>query len=388
MSRRFAHGLVVGKFYPPHLGHDLVISRAAAACQRVSVLVMAARTETVRLADRVAWLRASHASEPGVAVTGARCDIPVDFGSPAVWTAQVALMRSALANSASGRDGQPPVDAVFSSEPYGDELAARFGAVHVAVDRDRELVPVSGSEVRADLAGCWDFLAPAVRAGLAVRVVLLGAESTGTTTIARLLAAHYRDRGGAWQRTGCVAEAGRDYTIASWQRAIAAAAADGLAAPPLTALTWTAADFDAIAAEQTGAENAAAASGSPLLVCDTDALATAVWERRYLGPRTRPLQPWATALLARRDIYLLTSHEGVPWLDDGLREGDLAVRAAMTGWFAEALTAAGHSWLLLTGDIEQRLALAAGVTDYLLTDRFRFGPAVTDAAMTAAGENP
>src|SRR5712671_546934 len=34
------------------------------------------------------------------------------------------------------------------------------------------------------------------------------------------------------------------------------------------------------------------------------------------------------------------------WHDDGLREGDLAVRAAMTGWFTTALTVAGHSWVL------------------------------------------
>ena len=82
-------------------------------------------------------------------------------------------------------------------------------------------------------------------------------------------------------------------------------------------------------------------------------------------------------------MYLLTSHEGVPWHDDGLREGDLAVRAAMTGWFAEALTAAGQSWVLLTGTVEIRLALAVRVTDAVLARRAAFGPAITDDACTS-----
>ena len=37
---------------------------------------------------------------------------------------------------------------------------------------------------------------------------------------------------------------------------------------------WTPADFDTVAVEQTRRESLAAAAGSPLLVCDTDAFAT------------------------------------------------------------------------------------------------------------------
>jgi len=50
----------------------------------------------------------------------------------------------------------------------------------------------------------------------------------------------------------------------------------------------------------------------------------------------------------------------------------------MTTWSAAALTAAGHSWVLLTGSLEDRLTLATRVTDYVLDNRSRFGPAITD----------
>jgi NadR type nicotinamide-nucleotide adenylyltransferase len=369
--KAFRHGLVIGKFYPPTLGHHHLIRAAAAQADRLTVVCMAAAVETIPLADRVGWLRAEHAADAGVTVVGIRCDAPMDLGDETVWAAQVALMRAAVAT---GTD--EPVDAVFTSEGYGQELAGWFDAKHVPVDADRVAVPISGTAVRADLAARWDYLAPATRAGLTTRVVVVGAESTGTTTISRLLAEHYRGRGSVWARTQWVGEYGRDYTTIKWERE--RASRPDLA---LDDLEWTAEDFDLVAAEQTRRENAAAEAGSPLLVCDTDAFATTVWERRYLGSRSRTGQPWTT-VLARRAVYFVTDHRGVPWVDDGLREGDQDIRAAMTDWFTRALTDAGESWVLLTGSVEQRLALAIRTTDLLLAQAATFAAPVPDPSGT------
>jgi hypothetical protein len=51
--------------------------------------------------------------------------------------------------------------------------------------------------------------------------------------------------------------------------------------------------------EQTRREDEAAVAGLPLVVCDTDAFAASVSERRYLGGLARGLQPWATTALPR-----------------------------------------------------------------------------------------
>lgn len=347
----FRHGLLIGKFYPPHLGHAKAIRQAAEQCDRVSVLVEASAAESISLGDRVAWLRAEHS---GVDVIGVRCDAPLDVADERIWTAQVAVMAAALRQRSS-----VPVDAVYCGDAYGAGLAQRFDAKWVPLERDGR----SSSAIRADLAAGWDDLAPATKAGLTTRVVVVGAESTGTTTVSHQLTEHNRERGGVWARTQWVAEYGRDYTDIKWH-------ADG-AGRPLDELVWTAADFDAVATEQARREEAAARVGSPLLVCDTDAFATAIWERRYLGPDARSGQPWAA--VPRRDVYLVTDHEGVPWLDDGMREGDLAIRAAMTEWFVDALTAAGHSWVLLTGSRAERVDLAVRTVDQLLAIRARFG---------------
>jgi hypothetical protein len=45
----------------------------------------------------------------------------------------------------------------------------------------------------------------------------------------------------------------------------------------------------------------------------------------------------------------------------------------MTDWFADALTAAGHSWVLLTGTFEERVELAVRTIEPLLDLRALFG---------------
>ena len=74
-------------------------------------------------------------------------------------------------------------------------------------------VPVSGTAVRADPAGALALLSAPVRACLARRVVVVGAESTGTTTMARALAGALR-RTAAW-----VPEYGRELTARKLARA-------------------------------------------------------------------------------------------------------------------------------------------------------------------------
>ncbi|GAB2660994.1 nicotinamide-nucleotide adenylyltransferase [Prescottella soli] len=359
MTSMYRHALVIGKFYPPHRGHHHLVGSAARIADRVTVVVMASAAESIPLADRVSWMRQTHAGEAAVQVTGIVCDAPMDLESTAVWAAQVACMRAAVRQV-----DATPIDAVVSSEKYGDELARWFGATHVCVDPDRVAHPVSGTGCRTDLAGHWDQLDEAARAGLTTRVVVLGAESTGTTTVSRALADRYRDRGGVWARTGWVPEYGRQATHDKLAR-LRAVRPDAA----VEELTWTGDDFAHIAAEQARIEEAGARSGSPVLICDTDSFATTVWERRYLGAGS--LRAW-DGVVDRPALYLLTDHTGVPFVQDGIRDGE-HVRAEMTRWFEDALTATGRSWVLLTGPLSDRVDLAVRVADLALVQRSSFG---------------
>ncbi|MEU2631114.1 AAA family ATPase [Kitasatospora sp. NPDC007106] len=356
---RFAHGLVIGKFYPPHAGHHFLIRSAADACERVTVVVMAAACESVPLADRVAWIREHWAGEPHVAVAGIADDLPVDYGSDEAWAGHVALMREAVAAAPPA----PPVDAVFSSEPYGTELARRFDAAPVLLDVPRDTFAVSGTKVRADPVGHWDDLEPPVRAWFARRVVVLGAESTGTTTLSRDLAAALRGRGGPHAATRWVPEYGRELTAAKLAVARGRARPGG-PVPSVFDLEWTDADFELVGRRQNEAEQRAARCGGPVLVCDTDTLATTVWQERYRGRATGPVRRLAAGMPPRA-LYLLTSDDGVAFDDDGLRDGE-HLRPWMTGRFREVLTAGAVPWIELRGDRVERLQRALTAVDALL----------------------
>ncbi|GGT75303.1 MULTISPECIES: AAA family ATPase [Streptomyces] len=352
--KRYGHGLVLGKFYPPHAGHHHLVRTARDRCERLTVLVCASSVESLSLEDRVAWMREIH---PDVLVVGAVDDIPVDLHDPDVWAAHMAVFRAAVPE---------PVDAVFTSEAYGEELGRRFGAESVCVDPDRTLFPVSGTAVRKDPVGCWDFLEAPVRAALTRRVVVLGAESTGTTTMARALADHYRSRGGVWARTRYVPEYGREYS----ERKLAELRAERPGAD-WTDVTFRSADFPVIAQRQAEMEEAAAREGSPVLFCDTDAFATTIWHERYMG--TTSPATGEIAARGRQHLWLLTDHNGVPFEDDGLRDGE-HLRPWMTARFVAQLSRTGRRTAVLTGPHEERLAAAVAAVDALLAE----GPYLAD----------
>jgi NadR type nicotinamide-nucleotide adenylyltransferase len=353
---RYEHGLIVGKFYPPHLGHHALIEAAERACDRVTVVVAPSSAESVPLDLRLAWLREAHG--PRVRFVGVHDDHPVDYDDPAVWDLHMAVFRVAA--------GTDRVDAVFSSEAYGMELAARFHAQPVIVDPGREKVPVSGTAIRADPAGNWARLGPGVRGWLARRVVVVGAESSGTTTMARALARHYRLRGGVWAATRWVPEYGRELT----ERKLAALGPGAT----IFDVTWDREDFVTVAATQNVMADAAARAGSPVLFCDTDAFATTVWEERYLGSTS----PAVRAQVRRPDLYLLTEDAGVPFEDDGLRDGE-HLRRWMTGRFRAELGALGVRHLVLSGSYRQRLRAAVRATDELLARGWVFTPPLSAA---------
>ncbi|GAB3137024.1 AAA family ATPase [Microbispora hainanensis] len=368
MSPRYAHGLVIGKFYPPHAGHHHLVDTAAERCALVTVVVAASSVESIPLALRTAWLREAH-PQPHVVVAPVVDDIEIDYDDPEVWAAHVEVFRHALALAHGGL--APDVDAVFSSEAYGPELARRFGGAHVAVDPDRIRYPVSGTMVRDDPVSAWPWLSPAVRAHLARRVVVLGAESTGTTTLARALAAHYAARGGVWAATRWVPEYGRTYCEEKLALARRTAKAAGAPEPWLDDLEWRPEEFRLIAHRQLGWEEAAARTGSPVLFCDTDALATALWHERYLGAVSSEVL--RVHERARHDLWIHTSVDGVPFEQDGWRDGE-HVRHGMDRRMRAELADRGLPHVVVSGPPEERLATAVRVVDDLLAAGREFAP--------------
>lgn len=309
-------GLTVGKFYPPHRGHKLLIDTASAQCRNLVVLICAKAAETIPGATRAGWLRRIH---PDADVRLIEEPMPGDDDSEGWARFTIGLL------------GRAP-DVVFTSEDYGPRYAHFLGSAHVCVDRHRVAVPISATRIRQDPAANAQFLEPCVRAHFVPRIVLIGAESTGKTTLAQALADRYRT---AW-----VPEFGRLYTEGKPNRGMDAA--------------WQNHEFATIARVQRELETALAESATGLLICDTDAFATCLWHERYMDGRAEAVEE-----IARQEnhgFYLVTGDE-IPFVQDGTRDGE-HIRHAMQARIIERLNETGRRYEVVTGDPAQRIEQA------------------------------
>lgn len=307
-------GFIVGKFYPPHRGHKYLIDTARRQVDRLIVMVAHHRDQTIPGELRRDWLREIHPDAEVLLV-------PDTLGDDTAAWAKFTIEQL----------GRAP-DIVFTSEDYGAPYAALMGCRHVLVDQSRTTIPISGTAIRANPLVYLEYLEPCVRAYYVKRVVIVGAESTGKTTLARLLAEHFQ--------TTFVAEYGREH----WEQKVAGLTMND----PLPA--WSDQEFVEIAREQQRRENAAARTANRVLICDTNAFATGTWFERYRG--TRHPEVDAIGLRDKADLYLLTAPD-VPFVQDGFRDGE-AIRDWMHQRFAEQLAAMCVETILLAGTYAER----------------------------------
>lgn len=273
-------GIVLGKFMPPHLGHLHLLQVAQRLCEQLTVVVdVADASAPIPIHLRRAWLAELAPAARIVALETPRPQHPDEH--PQFWE----QWRETLATA----HGTPGPDVLFAGEDYGARLARDLGARFVLVGPRDQTVPIQARQVRADPMGQWRWLPPPVRAHYCRRISVFGPESTGKSTLAQRLARHFD--------AALVPEFARSFL-------------EGRNGP------LEAKDLVTIAAGQAAAEDSLARLSDGRLICDTDPLATLVWNE-FLGD---PDQRDAIAAHADRpyDLTLLLAPD-VPWVGDSVR---------------------------------------------------------------------
>lgn len=308
---------------PPHRGHQYLIEFARARVEQLTIILFSKSSEPIPGELRAAWLREFAGDAAVLHVTE---EHPVDFQNPAIWDWWIAAIRRVYP--------QGP-DMLFSSEVYGEELAWRLGAQHVMVDMERKQVPVSGTQIREHPMQYWDFIVPPARGYYAKRVCILGAESTGKTTLAAALAERFQ--------TVWVPEYAREYLEAKQG-----------------ACEWS--DMVPIAEGQVALEDALARQANRLLICDTNLIATMLWSEHYWGAIPDRIQ--ALHAGRRYDLNLITDVD-VPWQRDDLRDSP-----HMREWFHARYQSELRTQLvpfqILSGPLPERIEQACRAIEQLL----------------------
>lgn len=336
-------GLTVGRFLPLHQGHALLLRAAAAHCAELVVLIGTTASDPYSYAQRERWI--TELLQPQVLESGVRLliypdpDLIPSFAAVAKdqegTITDQRYWRRWLKQNAAHLNG---VERVYTSDPYGAELSRRLGARWFPVDPGRKAVPISGSQIRAEPRRYFEFVCDVAKPEVGLTVAVLGAESTGKSTLVQTLARHYGTRfAPEWGRT--ISEA---HPILSYD------------------------DFTDIVTMQRRLIAGAQCAGSGLCFTDTEAITTALFAPLYL--QREHDHAWAEARDQAFDLYLVLA-PSVPWVDDGTRILDDSSRQRFHDATIAALERLQKPYQVIdAGTFPERLAAARQAIDRLLRD--------------------
>ncbi|MBI3463589.1 MAG: AAA family ATPase [Planctomycetes bacterium] len=318
------HGLILGKFLPPHAGHQFLVRFAQNFVERLTVLVCSIEREPIPGKLRCEWMQELFPQARLVHVTD---ELPQDPSEhPRFWD----LWRETVLRAA-----DEPIDFIFASEDYGYRLAAEVGATFIPVDIARQLVPISGTAIRNQPLANWEYIPECVRPHFVKRICLFGPESTGKSTLARDLAAHFNTVHAAEFARGLL-----DHK-------------DGVCEPE---------DIPLIARGQAAAEDALARRANKVIFCDTDLLLTTIWSDVLFGA----CPAWVRQAAERRhyDLCLLLDVD-VPWVDDQQRNLPHR-RSEFFERCRDALQSRRRPYVIIRGAWPERFAQACRAVQQLL----------------------
>jgi HTH-type transcriptional regulator, transcriptional repressor of NAD biosynthesis genes len=309
-------GFVLGKFMPPHKGHMLLTSFALEWVDRLYIVVESVVDEPIPSALRYSWMKEMF---PQCHVLHLEKHQPQDPAETIdFWNIWKNTLEELLPE---------PIDFVFASEAYGTPLANILGACFVPVDCNRKTIPISATQIRTAPFEHWQEIPNVVQNFYRKKISIFGPESTGKTTLARKLADFFNGR--------YIPEYARTYIEAS----------NG---------ELEADDMWKIARGQSIMENISYPQAGPVLVCDTDPLATTIWMDWLY--KTRDVRIEQIASQHSYDVTLLLDVD-TPWVADPIRYFPKDRERFFTDC-KQALIRAKRPFVIIQGDWETRMETA------------------------------
>lgn len=275
--RRNKVGLVLGKFLPLHKGHELLLNFAVNFVDTLYIIVDHLPDAPISSALRCQWIKQSCPDATTFYLPTPHPQHPDEH--PDFWS----IWRNSLLNIVP----QQP-DYLFASDEYGNTLAKVLGATFIPFDLQRQIVPISGTAIRAAPLKNWEYLSAAAKQFYLKRICIFGPESTGKTTLTQLLAEHYH--------TIWVPEYARFFIESKNE--------------------LKKEDMVFIAQGQLALLHAMAPLANKLLFCDTDPLSTLLWNRWLFGEDSQAIAHIAAE--NTDDLYLLMRPD-LEWQDDPVR---------------------------------------------------------------------
>jgi HTH-type transcriptional regulator, transcriptional repressor of NAD biosynthesis genes len=322
VSKQFRNGLVVGKFAPPHKGHQLLLETALSRCEHVTVLVYSNPDfANMPSKTRASWIQEIYPNARVLVPENVPHNDADDFTQREF--VKLLLEREKIL-----------VDVVFTSESYGAGFADHLQVNHVLVDLERSQIPISGTRIRQDIHAHRAMLDSRIYRHYVQKIVFMGAESTGKSTLTERLALEYQ--------TNFVAEYGREVWVQK----------NGI---------LELSDYVHIAKHHRALEDAAILKSNQFLFVDTNAITTMFWCYAYEGAGLPELTELARAAQTRYD-HVVVCNDDIPFVQDGWRD-DAVWRSRQQSLILYDLTVRGVPYTLVSGSLEDRVSQVKAVLE-------------------------
>ena len=168
------------------MGHKALVEFGASHCDELTVLVCASSKEAIPGTVRSQWILEAFLFNRNIKVVTYQYDesvLPNTSESSRdvsrIWAKEFSRLL-------------PDMYIVSTSEPYGEFVAKYMGVHHISFDNDRSSVSISGSDLRESLHENWDFLPNSVKSYFQKKVVILGTESVGKSTLTNHLSIQFK----------------------------------------------------------------------------------------------------------------------------------------------------------------------------------------------------
>jgi HTH-type transcriptional regulator, transcriptional repressor of NAD biosynthesis genes len=265
--KNYQNVVVLGKFMPPHKGHEYMMRFARQYGEKLYVIVDCLKEQTLSPELRASWIREEVQAVEVIALKEYTPQDPSEH--PDFWNVWKNTIYDALASVGGGKP-----DLLIAAMDYGWDLAQALECDFVPIDIARESFPISATAIRQNTFENWDFLMDAARPHFMKKICFMGPESTGKSTCAQNIAKHFN--------TIYVPEYAK--AIIEKQNG-----------------QFFAHNVEDVAFAQVRTQNALAKFVNRILVCDTDPLTTLLWSKKLFN-----LEPEQVVNLAQNEHYDMT----------------------------------------------------------------------------------